>query len=909
MNRIISLLLMMALMIQNFTVAHALVGGQYVNLSRVIDNYFEPGIEFDYVDNVAKGFSFGLGGVYKGNKVFLYGNNCTFAKSGSSSSAYRFCLRSTPPGKACQDKDGIYREYIEENGVRTCQAEVNSLTEGVGVALQNKGNATSVELIKSGPDKGKRIPRVQMCLYEDPLDGGDTNGGYMPSHRHTPICDVAPGSEGCKSSKRAGTAVIGSGAATLGSTLIGAKFFGPIGALAGALAGAVSAFFSWLTNLGLSQVNHLVVDVVGCWDLPLAKGPPPFCADYEPPKSDPYIFPICTKDTPLNEQTCIHKNPKLNNDALTFSTFRNPKMHISSDDLVPICNDKSSGTLKTFCAKLHNLSSYQYMETSECTKDIRDYCVDLPKERDGDHIIPKIRYAQKLGQDEDGRLMTYAQKTGVDLGTHIELSYNQCKPLCMAGDPAACDLEIFYHGTLENEQVCVYECKNKCNGNACDKEGGYLIKCAERPPMSLLPKVVCLSEIITGGDGEYYYKLDSQNEPEQCYFKARGYVFHDKQCSYAKTQIEIWKSTTKCQESEPELLKSTDISQCYYEDQGKKIQCDPLYSQDGQVCDRGKRGCLKHHRCNVHNRTVTHNKDCDINQCYVDAQQRCKTKGYPSSSCVEDNIICQPSKLQDWKEFRTGTRKIWFVSCTHNRTVHYAIDNYYFKHRFFAPNNIDNSLDTSLLDAEGVALFARQDDDSLILDDSFRKISNVWFKMSLAENNGICESELVKVQMFDDTMHTIEESDQFSQYGLNFTLTRRAFNEDSLEIPLDKTKKALKPDYYEYLCLDGVTANSLGSVLYKADNDIVVSDYNDGDTIIYDVCKNNQNPKSCTAEQRRQDINDYIRQYYVSLPEEEKTIIREQSIPRIPLTGYEQQRSKNLKEAGLCVKVINRWAE
>ena len=866
MKIVTKLLLALILALTFVTQAQALLHTQSVK-AKVIDDYFDPGIEFTFKDSLLLS--------YGPNNVYLYRNNCTFA-SGKLASAYRFCLRLTPPGKSCQDQDGIYRASITEDGVQTCQAKVNILTDNLPTATKKKGNATSVDLIESGPNKGKRIPRVQMCLYEDPMDGTDTTASRMIHHRHT---------------ETSAPVVLG-----------------------------------WTKKLvsDLLFTNHVVVDVVGCWDVPLPKGPPPYCDQYAGTVLEPYIAGICTKNTSFQDQTCVHRNPKFYaNDEETYSTFRNPKIRLTSNYLISSCTN-ADHTLNGYCVKIYGLADYPYAEAEQCSNSAEENnsnCITSTELQRSPTLQPKFRYEETpVEQDSSNSSSRIPTKIGIDIGHHIDVGINQCKNLCLDDKTDNCQNTLSYQGKAENNQLCVYKCNDQCSDNQCNNLGA-LVKCIDRPSMPI-PEVSCTSRTITGGDGEYYYKTNEDGNFTQCYVKIRGTTYLDTQCTYAKQQLQDWETETTCQTGEPELLVSTDITQCYYHEDhktntGKKIICDPVHRKDGQVCEptRDFPGCGKRiHKCNIRGHMVTHQNKCDIDACYNNMQRQCQRLGhYP---CNQDHFICLKDKRQEWKTFTTGVLVIDInhfsggrFDCTYDRTVYYAMDTHYFTHKFFAPNDINSAIDTT----------AEENDESLFIipegnvtfDSSFKKISNVWFKLSVSEKNGICESKHAHIRMFDNAAYIRGENAQWNKFHLGFSMKRHAFDNNSLEVPLTYNKK-LK-NIHEYLCLEGVPSKSLSYVIQIPTQDstpgtILSSrqNYNHGDTIIYDACIDNPNPKLCTQKQRKQYIAKYITQYYPSISETDKTKLLEDVIPTLILTGYEQLRSKNLKESGLCVRVPRR---
>jgi hypothetical protein len=118
--------------------------------------------------------------------------------------------------------------------MRFCARRAFPGYEKDGTAENNYGNKTGAT----------NNPRVQLCAYEDPLDGMDTTWGSSPYHHNTPNEAMANST----------------------SPAVYGAVFGGFGALVGGIVGAIMA-----------KHNHVVVTDLGCVELPVAKGPPPFC--------------------------------------------------------------------------------------------------------------------------------------------------------------------------------------------------------------------------------------------------------------------------------------------------------------------------------------------------------------------------------------------------------------------------------------------------------------------------------------------------------------------------------------------------------------------------------------------------------------------------------------------------------
>ncbi|MCE3231790.1 MAG: hypothetical protein K0R98_47 [Rickettsiaceae bacterium] len=129
-------------------------------------------------------------------------------------------------------------------GIRFCARKAFPGNAEEKTADENYGNTTGAT-----PN-----PRVQLCAYEDPMDGMDKNGAENKYHWQT------------KNQDRANLAGSIAGGMAIG------YFFGPLGPAVGALIGGLVVAIT-------STYNHNVENNLGCVDLPIAKGPPPFCND------------------------------------------------------------------------------------------------------------------------------------------------------------------------------------------------------------------------------------------------------------------------------------------------------------------------------------------------------------------------------------------------------------------------------------------------------------------------------------------------------------------------------------------------------------------------------------------------------------------------------------------------------
>jgi hypothetical protein len=128
-------------------------------------------------------------------------------------------------------------------GVRFCARNVIAGTKEEGNQANRFGNTTG------DPKKVPHNPKPQLCAYEDPLDGMDTNPGYNPHYWHEKNPAIG-------------------GATPAVALTIGGAVGGGLGV---ALASVVLAI--------MSHFNHVVITDLGCVDRPIADGPPPFSND------------------------------------------------------------------------------------------------------------------------------------------------------------------------------------------------------------------------------------------------------------------------------------------------------------------------------------------------------------------------------------------------------------------------------------------------------------------------------------------------------------------------------------------------------------------------------------------------------------------------------------------------------
>lgn len=92
--------------------------------------------------------------------------------------------------------------------------------------------------------------KPQLCAYVDPMDGGDTNGGFSPYHKRTDV-----------------TTLFSTTTATATGAVVGTILLPGIGTALGAAIGG-------LVNAIKSRKNHFVTADLGCIDRPMAAGPP-----------------------------------------------------------------------------------------------------------------------------------------------------------------------------------------------------------------------------------------------------------------------------------------------------------------------------------------------------------------------------------------------------------------------------------------------------------------------------------------------------------------------------------------------------------------------------------------------------------------------------------------------------------
>jgi hypothetical protein len=120
----------------------------------------------------------------------------------------------------------------------------------------------------------------RICAYEDPpipIDPNDNNYNLMPFHENTPAPPAVTG---------------GDNLVAIGAVLLAAGLLVPglgTGVMLIMLAGGIMDLIEVIT----STINYVVIQNVGCIDVPLAPSPPPFFSPLVPPTPTPGILSIC----------------------------------------------------------------------------------------------------------------------------------------------------------------------------------------------------------------------------------------------------------------------------------------------------------------------------------------------------------------------------------------------------------------------------------------------------------------------------------------------------------------------------------------------------------------------------------------------------------------------------------------
>lgn len=145
----------------------------------------------------------------------------------------------------------------------------------------------------------------QLCAYEDPMDGMDTDPLSSPFHKNVPYDDGLTVAQ---------TALIGTSVG-LGAGVVAASFAGPLlpiivglGAGVGALVGAI-----------MENFNHVVIRELGCVPMPIGPMPPSFCNNCWDRNAlpDPSLF-MASTSTFLKPSTIL-RICKVDNGDGTFS--------------------------------------------------------------------------------------------------------------------------------------------------------------------------------------------------------------------------------------------------------------------------------------------------------------------------------------------------------------------------------------------------------------------------------------------------------------------------------------------------------------------------------------------------------------------------------------------------------------
>jgi hypothetical protein len=331
---------------------------------------------------------------------------------------------------------------------RFCARRAFAGTKGLDNESDNFGNKTGIS----------DNPRVQLCAYDDSMDGMDTSGTNNPYHWHTSNEEAKTG------------AALGGGAGS--GMAIGANF-GPPGIVIGAIGGLViGSMVAAIT----SSYNHVVIANIGCIDLPIAKGPPAFC-------NDCWSKGWGISPTLLVEPDSTFLTPKI---SMTFcfspSTAEGQKEPIVCpapvDGAIPVASlDKTSFYLepditKNFTDTVTPGSSLTYTIDGKPASDAREFTAKITS-MDPNHICVYMTKDMK-GKASNTILGCAARSGQMPMPTIIpEKSSTKDAP----------KLSVSFAGDTTNKSINIWQNPNDYTNNVCANLH-QINFCAERKCLS-----------------------------------------------------------------------------------------------------------------------------------------------------------------------------------------------------------------------------------------------------------------------------------------------------------------------------------------------------------------------------------------------------------------------------------------
>jgi hypothetical protein len=270
--------------------------------------------------------------------------------------------------------------------------------------------------------KNPNIPYpLRICVFEDSMDAGDTDGDYSPYHHLQP-----------KESLTMTDKALGALATALSYT--------PLGVIInGILPNSISSLFKFLTT-----PNQIVESNIGCIDIPLAPGPPPFCPTLNYFSTAETVRLCNPGEVPTPANVCavgeiVSSSTNVFQDKYIFNTFFKPSARVGFHRLLPICQTSADKDCVSFQGDLTLSDAFYIKSCSNAGKN--EPCakpnlqkVALPAKYNTDPFR-KFYHIQSTtdssivaeGQWADVSSTQYKAKlVGIDIGDYedVNLSYN-----------------------------------------------------------------------------------------------------------------------------------------------------------------------------------------------------------------------------------------------------------------------------------------------------------------------------------------------------------------------------------------------------------------------------------------------------------------------------------------------------
>jgi hypothetical protein len=249
----------------------------------------------------------------------------------------------------------------------------------------------------------KQTQAYRICAFEDPaipFDPNDNNYKLMPFQQNSPAPPAVTGGDNLVALgavvMAAGLLVPGLGEGTM---LIGAAIM---------LAGGIMDLIQVIT----STINYVVIQNVGCIDVPLAPSPPPFFSPLVPPYPTPGVVGICQYSPDYAISTASQAQllssgltqAQINNlqykqistsnaicevggslgSAAQYSTFENPAVRIYFSNPLPLCTGPNVNDVCVNGISVETPDSLQQDNMGLlpiCSNSIKTNCITFPSNR------------------------------------------------------------------------------------------------------------------------------------------------------------------------------------------------------------------------------------------------------------------------------------------------------------------------------------------------------------------------------------------------------------------------------------------------------------------------------------------------------------------------------------------------